>query len=156
MGKYEPAERWYCHIFCSYWLCELDCAFTFGSLRKTKARPWGKNSMNINPLRKTSRKHEEEWKIEDFVRTCQHLFMELLLLINEAITNDALHCHKTLLHMFCFSLSPGDGSSAHTCFNPCLLLAMAGKCIILLCKNSSKLRILSTDWKQDPTHVREI
>lgn len=84
----------------------IDCDFTSGSLRKTKARPWGKNSMNINPLRKTSGKHKEEWKVKDFVRTCQHLFMELLLLINEAVINYALRCHKTLLQVACFSLSP--------------------------------------------------
>lgn len=35
-------------------------------------------------------------------------------------------------------------------------LAMAGMGIILPCKKSSELRVLSTDWKQDPTHVGEI
>ena len=101
--------------------------------------------MNINPSRKTSRKPEEEGKLKDFVRTCQHLFMELLSLINEAITKDALHVAGHCCMWSTFLSVQHDESSAHMGFNPCLVLAMTGKSIILLCKNSSELRVLSAD-----------
>ena len=86
--------------------------------------------MNTNPSRRTSRKPEEEGKLKDFVRISQHLFVELLLLINKAITNDALHVAGHHCMWSAFICLQHDGSSAHMCFDPCLEWAMKGKCII--------------------------
>lgn len=47
-------------------------------------------------------------------------------------------------------LSMGMMEAGPTCAST---LALYCKCIILLCKNSSELSALSTDWKQDPNHI---
>lgn len=77
--------------------------------------------------------------------------MELLSLIVKAITNDAFHVVGPGCMWSAFLSLQHNGSSAYMCFN--LVLTMTGKCLILLCKNSSELRVLSAENK---IHVEEI